>query len=271
MWGLGWGAGGLGGGHGYCVGFLALHAGVHTVSAPCPITPPCVRAHAHSHTHPCTLASSSSWSRAHAHTALCPAAAPSVVTVVLVKQRTGRSGDREKVHVGLTEGAPAPPSAGAGPEHGPVHSQARRWDHPQLPSRLRPRAVLLPPGPRTELTKKINSSPCSRVPDRGWGGGSRPFWLVGGVLRRAQGQPPAQPAGQRCCLGGRVGKESAPWHADRRPGGAGGAGRSRGPVHVGLGSAALPGHAEGTAVARAAPLLRTPRYSLPSSARRTWR
>lgn len=104
----------------------------------------------------------------------------------------------------------------------------------------------------------------------GWGWGRLQAFLAGGSAGVKASSWPSQHPNDAVLGGGRA-RCSAPWHADRRPGGAGSAGRSRDHIPGGLESAALLGHAEGSVMARAALFLRTPRYSLLSSARRRWR
>lgn len=68
-------------------------------SHPCASTLTPTHTHTHAHWRPRPLG------RAPTHTPPCARQrAHSVVTVIVVKQSTGRSGDREKVHVGLTGG-----------------------------------------------------------------------------------------------------------------------------------------------------------------------
>lgn len=121
------------------------------------------------------------------------------------------------------------------------------------------------PGPKTELTKKINSSSHSRAPDAGMGAPG----LSGRGSAGGHSQPLAQPA-PNTAVGGRVGEMLSPKACGREAWG-GQCWRSRGRSRVGLGSVAGRGHAGGLRWPRQPYPLRTPRYSLPSSARRRWR
>lgn len=202
---------------------------------------------AHGHPPPCCT-----HSHTHAHTVLCVKCTLSLLIINTLARYSNHSkikyryvGDEEKVHVDLWPAGGPWPLRGKRREHGPLG--VPRPGGATVPSflpGLGPKSSShrppqgQDPGPKTELTKKINSSSHSRAPDAGMG--------APGLSGRGSAGVTAAPgpASPRHCHGGLGGRGAEP-RGMRAEAWGGQCWRSRGHIRVGLGSVAGCGHAGG--------------------------